>query len=94
MSYAPTRVKQAGEVRTITFDFTTKLAAGDTIASVVGGALEATGITVSAPSIVGQKVTALVSRGSAKHRVSCRVTTVQGETLELDADVHVKDGEN
>ena len=71
MSYAPTIVKQAGEARIITFDFTNKLALGDTIASVVGGVLEATGI-----------------------RISCRVTTTLGETLELDVDVRIADGEN
>ena len=94
MSYAPTIVKQAGEARTVTFDFTNKLQAGDTIATVVGGALEATGITVSAPSIVGSKVSALVSAGTDKHRISCRVTTTQGEMLELDVDVRIADGEN
>lgn len=98
MSQAPTRFKQPGEARKITFDFTSKLAPGDAVSAVVGGALAAAaGITVSAPSISGNKVTALVSNGTettGPYRISCRVTTTLGETLELDVDIRVVDGEN
>lgn len=98
MNTAPTRFKQAAEVRTITFDFGTKLNTGDAVASVVGGALEvATGITASPPSVVLNKVTSLISGGSVSltgYRISCRVTTTQGETLELDVNVRVADGVN
>lgn len=95
MSTVQTRLKQPAEVRKITFDFTSKLATGDAVAAVVGNALEAgAGITVSAPTLTGNKVTALVSGGSSTHRISCRVTTTLGETLELDVDVRVVDGEN
>ena len=97
MSYAPTRVKQAGEVRTITFDFTNKLLPGDSVATVVGGVLEAAaGITAGAPSLVSPRVTALISTGTVgtTYRISCRVTTTLGETLELDVDIRVADGEN
>lgn len=94
MSNAPTRTMQSREARYITFDFSTKLAPGDSVAAVV--AVEAAaGITVSAPSLVGANVTALLSGPSlAKHLISCRVTTAQGETLELDAVVRVAEGEN
>ena len=51
-------------------------------------------IDVGDSSIVGNKVTALVSAGTDKHRISCRVTTTLGETLELDVDVRIADGEN
>lgn len=94
MSYAPTRVKQPGESRTITFDFASKLNTGDAVATVVGNALEATGITVGAPTLTGNKVTALVSGGTSVHRISCRVTTTLGETLELDVDIRIAEGEN
>lgn len=97
MSYAPTRVKQAAEARTITFDFTNKLISGDSVLAVVGGAVTAdTGITVSAPSIVGQTVTILASGGTdgSTYRIDCAVTTALGETLELDVDLRVADGEN
>lgn len=96
---APTRTKQPAEVRKITFDFATKLNTGDAVATVVGNALEvAAGLTASAPSIVGATVTALVSGGLATnalgYKVSCRVTTTLGETLELDVYVRVADGVN
>ena len=99
MSYAPTRIKQVGEVRTITFDFTDKLNSGDSVAAVVGGALEvASGLTATAPSILANKVTAKLSGGAVTvvqgYRVSCRVTTTQGETLELDVTIRVLDGWN
>lgn len=97
MTYAPVRVKQPAEVRTITFDFTSKLVDGDSVNGIVGNALvAAAGITVGAPSRTGNTVTALVSGGAvtSTYRISCRVTTTLGETLELDVDVRVAAGEN
>lgn len=95
--------KQPEEVRPVTFDFegtsdaNRKLEDGDSIASVVGGVIQVpTGITASVPSIVGNKVTAMVSGGTVDttYRISCVVTTVQGSTLALDVDVEVLDGAN
>lgn len=97
MANAPTRIKQAGEARTITFDFASKLNTGDSVASVVGNALTAAaGITAGAPTITGNKVTALISSGTADttYRISCRVLTALGETVELDVDIRIVDGEN
>lgn len=100
MSLAPTVYKQVAEVRTITFDFEgppRKLLTGDSVSAVVGGALTAdSGITAGAPSVVGNTVTALISGGTegTSYSISCRVTTTLGETLELDVNVYVADGEN
>jgi hypothetical protein len=91
----PVRWKQPDEVRTITFDFTSKLLPGDTVASIV--ALVAPGLTVAGTVLTNNKVTALLSGGALDTtvRVSCRVTTTPGgETLELDCDVEVLDGAN
>lgn len=90
----PFRFKQPGEERLVTFDYTTKLLAGDSIASVV--ALDPAGLTASGTSIVGATVTVLISGGTdgVSYRVSCRVATAQGETLELDVDMEVVDGAN
>lgn len=94
----PTVYKQVGEARVMTFDFGSKMNTSDTVTAVVGGALDSpVGITVSAPTITGNKVSALISGGSitnTPYRISCRVTTSQGETLELDVNVRVADGVN
>jgi hypothetical protein len=94
----PVRWKQPAEVRTITFDFASKLITGDAVASVVGNALdvEPAGITASEPTFVANRVSALLSGGTidSTYRVACRVLTTLGETLELDVDIEVLDGAN
>lgn len=97
MSYTPQRSKQPNEARYLPFDFGSKVASGDAVSAVVGSALIVpSGITAGAPSISGNIVTALVSGGTAltSYRISCRVTTTLGETLELDVDLYVAEGIN
>lgn len=96
MSAPPTRTKQPAEARKITFDFGSKLASGDTVSAVSSITADA-GITTTGQTLSGNKVTTLVSGGTegiAPYRISCRVTTTLGETLELDVDVRVAEGEN
>jgi len=96
MTTAPTMFKQVAEARTVTFNFGSKVNTGDTVSAVVA-VDAAAGITAAAGVIVGNKVTSLISGGtisSTPYRVSCRVTTTQGETLELDVNVRVADGVN
>ena len=95
MSFAPTLTKQAAEVRTVTFDFTDKLLSGDSV-SALSTIEAATGITCSAGTLLSNAVTTLVSSGTAgnTYRISCRVTTTLGETLELDVNLVVADGQN
>jgi hypothetical protein len=93
----PRKWKQPAEVRIVTFDFTSKLNTGDSVTAIVGNALDTpAGITASAPTLNGNKVTAFLSGGAQDqtYRVACRVTTQQGETLELDVDIEVMDGAN
>ena len=86
--------KQPGEARVVTFDFASKLNTGDTVTAIAS--LLAPGLTVTAQLRTGNKVSALLAGGTIDetHRVNCRVTTTQGETLELDVDVEVLDGAN
>lgn len=92
---APTHFKQVAEARTVTFNYGTKMNTGDTVSAVVGITSTA-GITVSAPVLATPRVTALVSGGTVNttYRLSCLVTTTQGETLELDVNLRVADGVN
>lgn len=95
MTTAPTRWKQVAEVRTVTFNFSTKMITGDTVATVVS-ITATTGITASAPSLVPPRVTVSITGGTANqtYRISCLVTTTLGETLELDVNIRVADGVN
>lgn len=86
-----TRNKQPAEIRNITFDFTSALAEGDTVASVVS-VTAATGITVGTPDLAGNIVTVQVSGGTTEkllYRISCLVQTTEGERLEADVDIRI-----
>lgn len=96
MSDAPkTHYKQVAEARNVRFNYGTKMNVTDTVSAVVGITAPG-GITVSAPVLATPLVTALVSGGTVNttYRLSCLVTTTQGETLELDVNVRVADGVN
>ena len=102
MRMAPVEWKQLREVRTVTFDFTTKLIEGDAVATIVGNVLivdPAGGtapLVATAPQRVVNVVTSRLSGGTvgARYRVSCLVTTTGGETLELDMILGVAEGAN
>jgi hypothetical protein len=90
---------QPEEKRTLSFDFTSKLKAGDAAASVNAGYPKAdAGLTLSAPSLVGNVVSMQVSVSSAappnRYNVACQITTVSGDILELDCFVRISGTEN
>jgi len=91
----PARRKQPTEKRTLTFDFTEKLASGDSVTTIASVAA-ATGLTISAGTLVGNLVSAQISSGAAgtDYLVSCRVNTAQGDILELDVTVEVREDAN
>jgi hypothetical protein len=90
-SNLPTRRKQSTEKRTITFDFTQKLAAGDTVSS-ISSLTAAAGLTISAGTLVGNQVSCQVSSGvdGSDYRVQCRVNTTLTDILELDVVIEVR----
>lgn len=98
MTDSPTRPKQPGEERVIPFEFADKLRTGDSISapSVAGSITAESGITVGAPQQSGTLVLCLASGGTdgQNYRVSCRITTTNGEKLELDVIIQVREGAN
>lgn len=97
MSAAPERVKQPGEKRTLSFDFTSKLKATDAVASVVSVAeVGTTALTITAPSLVGNVVSVQVSGGTAgqRYNVECSIDTVLGDRLYLDVFIRISDTDN
>ncbi|SRR6266446_9181786 len=95
---SPILQKQPDEVRTVTFEFADKLNTADTITSgsVAGSITADTGITFSAPSQDVTRINTKISAGTVdqNYRVNCRITTAQGETLELDVIIQIREGVN
>lgn len=96
MSLAPERVKQAGEKRPLSFDFTDKLPAGDTIATVTAVTGSPSGLTISASSLLGNVVTVQISSGvnGTRYNVDCEVATTMLNALKLDCTVRISDTDN
>lgn len=81
-------VKDTGETLRVTFDFTTKLAAAETISSVTAVAQYESGsvttdLTVGATAIATPLVTVLLSAGVARkiYDVECKVATSGNQSL-------------
>lgn len=97
---APIRIKQKEEARTITFEFADKLNTGDYIPSPVNITITSdSGITTSTPQLDGNPPTLVSTRigGGVEgftYKVSCIVITQQGDILELDVNIKIKDGVN
>lgn len=98
MADTPTLQKQPLEVRTVTFEFDTKLNTGDSITagSVAGSVTVDSGITFTTPVQDTTRVNVKISGGTVdqNYRVNCRITTAQGETLELDVIIQIREGVN
>ncbi|SRR6266446_4507686 len=95
---SPILQKQKDEIRTVTFEFADKLNIGDTIvgASVAGSVTTDTGITAGAPVQDVTRINTKISGGSndQNYRINCRITTTQGEVLELDVIIQIREGVN
>jgi hypothetical protein len=93
----PTRAKYPAEVRLVTFNFRTKMSAGETITGLPTIAVSA-GITNSAPqvNVAGDLVTTLLSGGTAAqdYLVTCTAGTTLGQTLKLAFSLEVRDDAN
>ncbi len=96
----PSCVKQPGESRLYSFDFSALLATGETLSSVnsvtyVGDGDPAdTALTLSGSSaIVGKTVTQRILAGTSgvRYKVTTRVTTSLGNILEGEGILQVKD---
>lgn len=86
--------KLVGETVTETFDFTSRLAASETISTQVVTAVVYTGTDASPSSIIsgsasasGQKVTQKITAGTSGvvYLLTCTITTSAGQTLLLEA---------
>jgi hypothetical protein len=93
----PVLRKYPQENRTVTFDFTSKLAAGDTLTGSPSVTASA-GLTITVPTIdpaTGQ-VFAHVSGGSvgSDYEVRCEVNTTNGDLLREVVSVEVRDDAN
>ena len=88
----PVRYKQPAEIRTLTFDFSAKLAHNATLTGTPTTVGES-GITVGAGTISsnGKLVSMKVSGGSlgTTYKVTCRCGATNGDTLELDCHVTI-----
>lgn len=91
----PTRKKYLSEARTLTFDFTDKLAVGD---SLTGSptVTNDTGITISGTSRSGSLVSLKVSGGqlNVDYRIRVSCATGAGDTVELDVIVKITNDAN
>jgi hypothetical protein len=91
----PERTKTPLEARALTFEFSDKLAPGDTL---TGSATitPATGITAAGTLVTGTKVNTRLSGGTdgRDYLVTCRIGTTLGDTLELDVLLLVRAGVN
>jgi hypothetical protein len=92
------RYKQPLEGRTLTFEFADKLNAGDSIleATVPGSVSADDGINVTTGQLDDTRVNTRVSGGTVDtdYVVACRVSTNQGDVLEIDVVVAVREGVN
>jgi hypothetical protein len=88
----PTIVKDPNAVLDYTFDWTAWL---DDVADSIATRqiIPATGITVDSSAIVGKKVIAWLSGGTAgqKYQVTCRITTAGGRTDDRSIFIKVKE---
>lgn len=84
--------KYQGETKNITFDFTSQLAAGETISSQTVSATVYSGIDSSPSAIIsgsasvsGAVVTQAITAGvlGVTYELKCQVTTSAGQTLQL-----------
>ena len=95
MSDLPVRQKKPAEVRTITFDFGTKLASGD---SLTGSATVTvpSGLTAASPVRSGNEVNVRLSGGTdaSDYTVKCSCATTNGDTLQLSMLVEVRENAN
>lgn len=91
----PARQKQPTESRSQTFDFSDKLSPGDTVLSITS-VLVPSGITATAGTLVGNTVTVRFSGGAAgtDYLAQVRVTTTNGDILELDCTIEVREDAN
>ena len=93
----PIRIKQPGETRTLTFDFTDKLATGDLLTG-TPVVTAATGLTAGAPALGADSrtVDVPISGGTdaVDYNVQCKCDTVNGDVLQLDATVQVREQNN
>lgn len=94
MSRVTLQGKRPNEIRTETFDFTSRLAASETISTAVvttavySGEAGATGLQLyGAATISGQTVTQRMGGGAAGvvYYVTCKIVTSTGQTLEISA---------
>ena len=87
-----TRVKQPSESRFYNFDFTSKLRTGDALTGspTVTGA--PTGLTIGVPSLSSPLVQVRISGGvdGITYKLTALATTTQGDTLEVDGRLQVK----
>ena len=86
-----TRQKQAGEKRTLPFDFTSKLADDDALTG-TATVTAATGLTADNVVRTGNIVTMQLSSGSAgtDYRVDCQCSTTSGDVLRLSVTIEVR----
>ncbi len=95
--------KLLAERKTYTFDFTSQLAAGETISTAVTTAATYSGTDASPSSIIngsatisGQKVTQSVQDGTlgVTYLLTCTITTSAGQTLLLEAFLTIVPNQN
>ena len=88
----PKRLKQPDEKRTLTFDFSAKIVPGTTLTGAATLIAE-TGLTVSSGTVAATTVTCQVSGGilGTAYKVTCRCNATNGDILELDATVVIKE---
>jgi hypothetical protein len=92
----PTRVKQPLEIKTLSFDFSAKLMPGETLLAPIVVDVEGLGLTTAPPALDSPYVAVQVEGGApnANHRLSVRAPTSNGNVLELDVIVQVREGVN
>lgn len=87
----PVRLKYPDEQRILTFNFTSKLADGDSVAS-ISAVTASAGLTVSGPVLSGNLLNVRVSGGALgnDYTVIAKVLTTNGDTLEERATIEVR----
>ncbi len=85
--------KQPTESRLYDIDFTSRLATGDTITAVTSVSTAQAGLTIGAPTFTTTAAQARISSGTTLvlYKITAIVTTVGGDTLELDIYLRVED---
>lgn len=87
--------KYPDEQRTLAFNFATKLATSDSVAS-ISGVTASAGVTLGTPSLSGSVVSVRVSGGTvpSDYTIVCKVNTAGGDLLELRALLEVRSDAN